>query len=67
MFRYLQKTYRSYSYDKQQLFQEPKGNEDFVLIDEMTTEAIAGTTLNEICDGNYIYPRKGAPSIHITT
>ena len=53
------KEHRASWYNKAEVYQHIHKDSQFILIDEYTTADIKATTLNQMCDGNYLYPSKG--------
>jgi len=51
--------FRASWYNKAEVYQHIHKDSQFILIDEYTTADIKATTLNQMCDGNYLYPSKG--------
>nr|WPR18792.1 MAG: hypothetical protein [Crogonang virus 111] len=58
----IQASFPSLWYDKAQKFQTASPTAQFVLLDEYSTGHLTVTSLNEMCDGKYLYPVKGSPS-----
>jgi hypothetical protein len=57
--------HRASWYNKSEVYQTIHKDSQFILIDEYTTPTIHATTLNQMCDGNYLYPSKGGHAIKI--
>lgn len=64
----IRKKYRAEFWNYGEVFQDSiKTSTEIILFDEMRGSRLKATTLNQICDGTFGFPQKGAACIYLVT
>ncbi|AXQ65984.1 MAG: replication protein [Cressdnaviricota sp.] len=55
----IEDAYKTSWFNQTELYQNIHSDSQFILIDEYSSAKVKATTINQMCDGTYLYPTKG--------